>query len=143
MLRQLASRRRSQCSQIHGEVSTVAHVVSRAVSRASFPQCVVHRACVCVLRWLSLSGPVPAAGYDRAQQAHAASLLASFRPRDTTSLWSLFLMVLKRSMVQHSRSKISFAIDNILVFVAALFLALVYFNSPVFVAPQPSEVRGL
>jgi hypothetical protein len=68
------------------------------------------------------------------------SPLSAFRPRDSASLWTLFVMVFMRAMVQHSRSKASFAIDNILVFVAALFLALVYFNSPVFVAPQPSEV---
>jgi hypothetical protein len=34
----------------------------------------------------------------------------------------------------------SFIIDNALVFVAAMFLGLVYMEEPVFVAPQSSEV---
>ena len=53
----------------------------------------------------------------------------------------MFFLVFKRSMVQHARSKMSFVIDNLLIFIASLFLALVYFNNPVFIAPQPTEVR--
>ena len=30
--------------------------------------------------------------------------------------------------------------DNGLIFIASLFLALVYYNSPVFIPPQPTEV---
>ena len=50
------------------------------------------------------------------------------------------MLSLARTWVQHSRSKFSFVIDNALVFVAALFLALVYYGDPVFVPPEPREV---
>ena len=69
--------------------------------------------------------------------------LAGYKPRVVASLWTMFFLVFKRSMVQHARSKMSFVIDNLLIFIASLFLALVYFNNPVFIAPEPEEVKQI
>ncbi len=66
---------------------------------------------------------------------------SGFQPRAVASFFELFVLVFKRAWVQHSRSKISFIIDNMLVFVAALFLSLVYFDEIVYTPPQPTEVR--
>jgi hypothetical protein len=66
-----------------------------------------------------------------------------FKPRVVASTLSMFFLTFKRSWVQHSRSKVSFVIDNLLVFVASLFLALVYFDEIVYTPPEPIEVfRG-
>ncbi len=71
----------------------------------------------------------------------SAPRLSEYQPRKPAGILYIAFLVLKRAWLQHSRAKMSFVIDNALVFVAALFLALLYFNQPVFVAPQPEEVR--
>ena len=64
--------------------------------------------------------------------------------RDSLSLWALFVLCLKRALVSHSRSKLAFFVDNALVFIAALFIGLVYFNETLYAAPKPTgtSLRG-
>jgi hypothetical protein len=67
--------------------------------------------------------------------------LKSYKPRVCASTWTMFWLVQKRAWTQHARSKFSFVIDNLLVFVASLFLGLVYFGDVIYKPPQPVEVR--
>jgi hypothetical protein len=67
--------------------------------------------------------------------------LKSYKPRVCASTWTMFWLVQKRAWTQHARSKFSFVIDNLLVFVASLFLGLVYFGDVIYTPPQPVEVR--
>ena len=69
-----------------------------------------------------------------------AAALKAYKPRQSATILTVFLLVLKRAWVQHSRSKMGFLIDNALVFIASLFLGLVYYGYPVFTAPEPTEV---
>ena len=60
--------------------------------------------------------------------------------RRTASCCKLTWLVFKRSFIQQTREKLKLLMDNLLVFVAALFLAAVYEGDPILKPPQPAQV---
>ena len=59
---------------------------------------------------------------------------------DPISFPGLVFRVLRRSLLQQVRHPGIVALDNLLAMVSALFLAIVYFGTPSYSAPQPIEV---
>ena len=73
--------------------------------------------------------------------AQPQSVQWTYHPRVVASTLAMFLQSFKRAWIQHSRSKKSFFVDNLLVFVASMFLSIISYGAPMFRAPQPIEVR--
>ena len=67
--------------------------------------------------------------------------LSKFKPRVVPGLPTMFWQTFKRAWIQHGRSKKAFLIDNLLVLIAAMLLSVISYGTPVFLAPQPIEVR--
>lgn len=59
--------------------------------------------------------------------------------RAPSSFWTMFPLFYSRSNLQQSRAKTMVVLDNVLVFVAGVFLGLVYFDDPWYVSPLPIE----
>lgn len=76
--------------------------------------------------------PVPAAAPPSRAELEALA-------RDSAGLPQLTYLALKRSLTQHSRAKRNIATDVALVFIAALSLSAVYYGTPMYEPPQPSE----
>jgi hypothetical protein len=72
----------------------------------------------------------------------SAAAVAAIVDRRQASFSALLWLYLKRALTQHSRAKTSFLLDNLLVFVAALFLGLVNLGSHWQEPPIPLDAFG-